>query len=209
MVKRRAGRAASAGLASLLALVAACTPPVDPGYRELLGGGETGVLQPQATTLGPGDRLAIRVYQDEKLGGEFAVASDGTISFPLVGKVEVQGLTCSHVEDDLVERLAAGYIRTPSVTCSVVAFNSKKIFVFGEVKEPGAFVFEDSMSVVQAVTLAGGFSDRAAPNETALVRTVAGEKRRVRIPMEQILRGEVENLLLLPGDILFVPTSIY
>lgn len=204
------GRAALCCVAGLLcaALVWGCTPPVDPLYGALLEP-RNAALQPQAATLGPGDRVVIRVYEDEKLGGEFGVGPDGTISFQLVGKIEVRGLTCSQIEDELIARLAAGYIRSPSVTCTVTAFNSKKIFVFGEVKEPGAFAYEDNMSVVQAVTLAGGFAERAAPNETSIVRTVDGAKVRARVPMDQILKGEEENLPLLPGDIIFIPTSIY
>lgn len=200
-------------LVALLALLwtAACTTPVDPNYLKLLERpGDAGLdeVAPSANTLGASDKLAIRVYEEE-LGGEFVISPDGTINFPLVGKLTVNGLTCSEVEDTLTTRLREGYLRDPSVSCSVIEFNSKKVSVFGEVKRPGNFRYEDRMSVVEAVTSAGGFTERASPNQTTLVRVVQGEKVRVRVPMGAIVEGQVENLLLQPGDIIFVPERFY
>lgn len=204
-----AGEVLTVCLASVASWVmAGCNPPVDPNYGVML---EAPVMEgvPSASALDAGDHFRLRVYPDETLGGEFVVSPDGTISLPLIGKVTVRGLTCSEVEDTVHAGLAANFLRNPSVTCSVLDFNSKKVFVFGEVRQPGAFVYEDNMSVVQAVTLAGGFSDRAATNETSIVRQRDGQKLRARVPMDRIIAGEVENLALLPGDIIFVPTSIY
>ncbi|MEO1270298.1 MAG: polysaccharide biosynthesis/export family protein, partial [Myxococcota bacterium] len=184
-----------------------CSTPVDPNYLRMLE--PTGDAPPSANTLGAGDRIAIRVYNEEGLGGEFVVSPSGTINFPLTGKLQVDGMTCSGVEDELTHALREGYLRRPSVSCSVVEFNSKKIYVFGEVKRPGTFRFDDNMTVVQAVTLAGGFSTRASPNKTTVVRKLDGRKVRVRVPIDAIIEGEVGNLSLQPGDILFVPESLY
>lgn len=200
-------------LVALLVLLwaTACSTPVDPNYLKLLERpGDVGLNEatPSANTLGASDKLAIRVYEED-LGGEFVISPDGTINFPLVGKLTVNGLTCSEVEDTLATRLKEGYLRDPSVSCSVIEFNSKKVSVFGEVKSPGNFRYEDQMSVVEAVTSAGGFTERASPNQTTLVRVVQGEKVRVRVPMGAIVEGQVENLLLQPGDIIFVPERFY
>ena len=81
--------------------------------------------------------------------------------------------------------------------------------MFGEVKKPGTFLFDDNMSVIQAVTLAGGFSALASRNDTTVVRLVNGKKVQARIPIDAIIEGEVSNLQLLPGDILFVPQSLF
>ncbi len=201
-------RAVSALLASLCCalLLGACATPLDPKYTALLEGPSEA---PSASTLGGGDKIALRVYGEEELGGEFVVAPEGTISFPLVGKVKVHGMTCAHVEDALVEKLQNGFLQKPSVTCSVLEYNSKKIFVFGQVKKPGNFRYVDEMSVVQAISEAGGFSERASPDETTLVRVVDGDKLKVRVPVEAIMAGEVTNLNLQPGDILVVPETIY
>ena len=184
-----------------------CVTSVDPNYVRLLE--PTGDAPPSANTLGAGDRIAIRVYGEEGLGGEFVISPSGTINFPLTGKLQVDGMTCSGVEDELTRALREGYLRRPSVSCSVLEFNSKKIYVFGEVKRPGTFRFDDNMTVVQAVTLAGGFSERASENKTTIVRRLDGQKVRVRVPIDAIIEGEVENLQLVPGDILYVPESIY
>lgn len=192
----------------LLALASSCAKPVDPGYSKLLQ--EVAAEKPpSANTLGGGDKVEIRVYREEKLGGEFVVSPEGTINFPLVGKLEVDGLTCAGVEDNLTNKLSAGYLQSPSVTCSVLEYNSKKVFVFGEVKQPGNFRFVDNMSVVQAIADAGGLSNRAAPDDATLVRVVQGKKVKVRVPVEAIMSGEVENLVLMPGDILVIPESVY
>lgn len=196
-------------LAMMAALLGACATPIDPGYLALLEAPSVdGVQPPSSNTLGPSDKINIRVY-NEDLGGEFVISPDGTVSFPYLGKVTVSGLTCSGVEDELMRGLAQGYLREPSVSCSVVERNSKKVSVFGEVKQPGNFLYEDRMSIIQAVTSAGGFTDRAAPDDTTLVRVVQGEKVHVRVPFDAILKGRVESLVLMPGDVIFVPKSLY
>jgi len=184
-----------------------CSTSVDPNYMRLLE--PTGDAPPSANTLGSGDRIGIRVYGEEDLDGEFVISPSGTINFPLTGKLQVNGMTCSGVEDELTQALREDYVRRPSVSCSVLEFNSKKIYVFGEVKRPGTFRFDDNMTVVQAVTLAGGFSERASENNMTVVREIDGRKVRVRVPVDAIIEGQVENLQLMPGDILFVPESLY
>ncbi len=206
------------GTARLMAVLVAvamacvgCSTTIDPNYLRLLQSESQAPLDdvPSANTLGPSDKITISVYNEESLQGDYVISPDGTISFPLVGKLSLNGMTCSQVEDTIAQKLRDGYIRRPSVSCSVTEFNSKKVSVFGEVKAPGNFRFEDRMSIVQAVTSAGGFTERASPSNTTLVRVVQGKKVKVRVPMESIIEGEVENLQLQPGDIIFVPTSIY
>ena len=203
----RGPRAVLGLIVSLCTLSVACAPSVDPEYLKLLEP-EGAEAPPSANTIGPSDKVTIRVYREDEIGGDFVISPDGTIRFPMVGKLVVAGLTCSEIEDQLEKRLGEDYIKNPSVTCSVTEFNSKKISVFGEVHKPGNFAFEDQMSVVQAITSAGGFKDTASPNNTTLVRVVQGEKLRVRVPMAAIVEGEVENLTLMPGDIIFVPRTL-
>lgn len=185
-----------------------CTTAIDPAYLRLVEH-PTGDSAPSANTLGPGDKLAVRVYDEEKLGGEFVVAPGGTINFPLIGKLEVDGLTCAEIEDQVARRLTEGYLNAPSVSCSVLEFESKKVAVFGEVNSPGNFRYVDRMTVVQAVADAGGFKDTASQDGTTLVRVVQGSEQTARVPVSAILAGEVANLELLPGDIIVVPRSIY
>ena len=105
--------------------------------------------------------------------------------------------------------LQNGYFRRPQVSVLVKEYNSKKVFVFGEVQKPGTFPFEENMSVVQAVTLAGGFTKTAAKNNTNVTRLVDGQEQKLRVPVEEIAIGQTRNFLLQPGDIVFVPESFF
>jgi protein involved in polysaccharide export with SLBB domain len=88
-------------------------------------------------------------------------------------------------------------------------YNSKKVFVFGEVQKPGTFPFEGDMSIVQVITLAGGFTKQAARNNTNVTRIVDGQEQKIRVPVEDIGVGRERNFLLRPGDIVFVPESFF
>jgi len=161
----------------------------------------------QTATLGPGDVVEIRVYQEKDLSGLYRLSSDGTFEYPLVGQVKAEGLTPGTLSDLLVTRLKSGYLRNPQVTVFVKEYNSKKVFVLGQVNKPGTFVFEDKMSIVQAITLAGGFKSLAAKDRIVLTRVIDGEEKKFVVPVEQIGLGKKQNLLLQPGDIIFVPET--
>ena len=100
-------------------------------------------------------------------------------------------------------------LRNPQVSIFVKEYNSKKVFVFGEVQKPGTFVFEDTMNIVQAVTLAGGFAAHAAKNSVSVTRLVDGEEQRIKVAVDDIGTGRAANFPLRPGDIVFVPESIF
>lgn len=162
-----------------------------------------------ASTLGPGDVVEVRVYQEADLSGTFRVSPEGTIDYPLCGRVSVAGKTSSQAADVLTGCLGAKYVRHPSVSVQIREYNSKKIFVLGQVTKPGTFPYEDHMSIVQAITLAGGFLKTAAPNSTNVTRVVEGKETKIRVPVEDIGIGREKNFELQPGDIVFVPESIF
>jgi len=162
-----------------------------------------------AQTLGSGDVFSVRVVGEEELSGDYRVASDGTISFPFCGKLGVDGETATQISGKLTACLADGYLKNPQVTVFLKEHNSKKIFVFGEVNKPGTFVFEDRMNVVQAITLAGGFTKLAARNSVLVTRSVDGKEQRFRVAVDDIGTGKQANLLLHPGDIIYVSESFF
>jgi protein involved in polysaccharide export with SLBB domain len=161
------------------------------------------------TSLGPGDLLEVRVFQEEDLSGAFRLSPEGTIDYPLCGKVSLLGKTTSGASDVLTACLANGFLRKPQVTVLIREYNSKKVFVFGEVQRPGTFPFEQGMSVVQAITIAGGFTKVAAKNNTNVTRIVEGHEKKIRVPVEDIGVGREKNFELQPGDIVFVPESFF
>lgn len=185
------------------------------------GGGEADVHQPMlsadggtakapsASTLGPGDLVEIRVFEEKDLSDVWTLSSEGVINYPLCGKVSLLGLDQIQAAAVLQKCLADGFIKRPQVSVIVRQYNSKKIFVLGEVNKPGTFPFEDNMSIIQAITLAGGFTKLAAQNGTSVTRLVEGREQKFRVPVQEIGTGREKNFPLLPGDIVFVPESFF
>ncbi|HET8540345.1 MAG TPA: polysaccharide biosynthesis/export family protein [Anaeromyxobacter sp.] len=166
-------------------------------------------VQVGASTLGPGDVIEVRVYREAEISGVYQVGAEGDVVFPLCQRVVVGGLTPNGAADKFRECLAAGFMRDPQVTVLVREYNSKKVFVFGEVQKPGTFVYQDGMSIVQAVTLAGGFTRTASQNSTSVTRRVKGQEVKIRVTVQDIALGKAPNFTLEPGDIVYVPESLF
>ncbi len=161
------------------------------------------------STLGAGDLVEVRVFQEADLSGAYRLSPEGTVDYPLCGKVALAGMTSSGAADALTKCLAHGYLRRPQVSVLIREYNSKKIFVFGEVQKPGTFPYEENMSIVQAITLAGGFTKVASKNGAQVTRIVEGQEQKVRVAVEDIGVGREKNFSLRPGDIVFVPESFF
>lgn len=191
----------------LVAFLAACGPTrVDPGYEALV---QQEHAVPAIGELGSGDKFELRVHNEPELSGEFTVSTDGTINFPYLGRVAVDGKTCAQVEDELTAGLANGYLNEPNVRCSITEYNSKRIFIFGEVKTPGSFPYRSNITLIEAMALAGGFAERADANKTKLSRVIRGTEIQVQVPVQEIVEGRSQNIKLLPGDIVYVPPLAY
>jgi polysaccharide export outer membrane protein len=191
-------------LTSILLLAAAC------GSKQPVGLEPEATAEAPDTTLGPEDVFDVRVFGEKELSSTYRVASDGTIDFPLIGTVSVTGKTPTEVADLIEEKLIEGeFIKKHQVSILVTEYNSKKISVFGQVKEPGTFPYQDGMSVVEAIAKAGGFTSMAKANDTIVIRVVEGEKKRFKVPVEAIGEGREPNFVLRAGDILFVPERVF
>jgi polysaccharide export outer membrane protein len=192
-------------LSAVTALVAACPQTQPNDYISIPV--DTAKLR-DTITLGPGDVFEARVYDEKDLSGLFRVSSEGTIHFPLLGEVSVLNKTASEIATLLQDLLRDGYLREPFVTVTIKEYNSKKIFVLGQITKPGTFPFEGEMNVIQAITLAGGFTQSARKNAVIVTRVEGGEEKRIRIPVEKISEGLSPNFTLRPGDIVFVPEAV-
>jgi polysaccharide export outer membrane protein len=159
-------------------------------------------------TLGPGDIIEVKVYQDKDLSGIYQISSDGTIDFPLIGKIEASNKTASDVAKTIQERLRDGYFKDPFVSVVVREVVSKLIYVLGQVEKPGTFPYREGMTIVHAITLAGGLTKIARPNSVVVTRVVDGKENRILVPLKDISEGKAKNFSLMPGDIIFVPESI-
>ncbi|MBK9519028.1 MAG: polysaccharide biosynthesis/export family protein [Anaeromyxobacter sp.] len=193
-------------LAALL-VVAGCaprsrpTPPPPPS--------NAAAVDLAATSLGAGDLFEVRVFQEPELSGVYQVGPQGDIIFPLCKRVVVGGLTANGAAEKLRACLSEGFMRNPQVSVLVKEYNSKKVFVFGEVQKPGTFAFEDGMSIIQALTLAGGFTRNAAQNSTSVTRLVNGQEVKSKVNVQDIALGKAPNVTLEPGDIVYVPESMF
>ncbi len=182
-----------------------CPPPGGDGYINLPI--DTKTLR-NSITLGPGDIFEARVYGEKDLSGEFRVSTEGTIHFPLIGETVVQNLSPSEVSTLLQDLLREGYLREPYVTVRIVQYNSKKIFVLGQVAKPGTFPFEGKMNIIQAITLAGGFTNMSRKNSVIVTRAEGTAEQRIRVPVDRISEGLAPNFSLQPEDIVYVPETV-
>ncbi len=157
------------------------------------------------TTLGPGDVFEVRVFQQEKLTSVYSASAEGTISFPLIGTVEINGKSPAMVETEIRDRLADGYLKNPQVSVLVKEYKSKKISVFGQVRKPGTLGFTEGMTVIEAVSQAGGFTPMARENAVTITRDLGGDKQSYTVPVESIGKGNAKQFFIRPGDVIFVP----
>ncbi|MEZ4269935.1 MAG: polysaccharide biosynthesis/export family protein [Myxococcota bacterium] len=158
--------------------------------------------------LGPGDIFEVAVYGEKELSGPFRISSDGSIDFPLVGRIMVGGLSSDGVQQLLTERLMS-FLKSPQVSIFVKEFNSQKVYVYGQVQKSGTFRYEQGMSIVQAITLAGGFTKVADKDGVVVTRRIDEREQTIRVSVEDIGRGKTPNLNLNPGDIVFVPETMF
>lgn len=171
--------------------------------------GPTKVTEPPHGGLRPGDGLEIRVFDEDRFNGEYEVAEDGTIDFPIVGGVAVAGMTKDQVARLLEQRLADGYLNNPHVVVQVKARGNREVSVLGQVNEAGSIDWRDGLTLVQAVSLAGGLTTFAAPNRVKLTRRTGrgDETTTIEVSLKAIVDGRAEDVVLRPGDIVFVPES--
>jgi len=162
-----------------------------------------------STTLGPGDVIDVRVYDEPDLSTTYQVGSDGSIQFPLIGKIEIAHKTPAEAANAISDKLKTSYLRDPQVSIFVKEFNSKRIYVMGQVEKPGVFAYEDDMNILRAIILAGGPTKLAAKRNVLLTRKTADGETQIEVSIEDVGRGQAENIALKPGDIIFVPESIF
>ncbi len=162
------------------------------------------------TTIGPGDVFSVRVYGEEELSGNHQVAPDGTIDFPLLGSVDVSGMEPPAIAEELKRQLKErDLLRDPHVSVYVEEYASKRISVVGAVANPGTFALEPGMTVVQAISMAGGFSSLADRDGTVVTRRVGEETVRYRVPVAKVTSGQARDIEVAAGDIIFVPERLF
>jgi len=156
--------------------------------------------------IGPGDVLSIDIWKEPDLSKQVSVRLDGHISLPLITDVEVAGLTCTELRSQLMDKYK-DYVDVPEVSVTVVQSLSKKIYMLGKINDPGEYPLQKEMTIVQAVSLAGGLAQWADSSDVKLIRKINGVEKTFRVDYDAIVSGEdlSQNVLLQPDDTIFVP----
>jgi polysaccharide export outer membrane protein len=157
--------------------------------------------------IGAGDVLHIVVWHEsDATVPSVVVRPDGKISMPLLKEVSVLGLTPSQLGDKITQELTK-FLTAPDVTVIVTTVNSKKIYLVGAVKRPGPLPYNYRMSVLQALTEAGGLTEFAKHKKIYVLRAENGRERKLPFDYDAVLRGEhMElNVVLVAGDTIVVP----
>ena len=158
-------------------------------------------------TIGREDVLDVAVWRDPELTRTLPVRPDGFISMPLLGEVQAAGKTPNQLADELKQKLTP-YVQEPRVTVVVREVNSSRVFVTGEVTHPGAYPLRGRVSLVQAIALAGGFTDFADSNGIVVMRQ-GDDGTRIPVRYKDLLKGGEKDkpveFILRPGDTIVVP----
>jgi len=156
--------------------------------------------------IGNDDVLAINVWKEPDISRSIPVRSDGKISLPLVGEVQAAGLTPLKLEKDIAGKLK-NYISEPEVTVMVQQVNSQKFNILGQVVRPGSYVIANSLTVLDAIALAGGFRDFAKQKSIYVLRQSATGESRIPFNYKDVGQGKnmSQNIKLQPGDTIIIP----
>ena len=171
--------------------------------------------QPQYV-VGAQDVLSIVVWDQADLSGKYTVETDGTFTFPLIGRFKAGGLTLRDVEAELRKRLTDGFFKNPQLSVSVDQYRSQRIYIVGEVRQPGTYPLTGDMTLIEALARAGSTSDRAS-REALIVRAPAGRagtgpvlpdqaeaSEIVKVNLKDLQSGRGQEVTLRDGDTIFV-----
>ena len=156
--------------------------------------------------IGPEDMLNVNVWKEAEMSGTVPVRPDGKISLPLLNDVQAAGLTATQLAAQVTEKLKK-YLEQPRVTVVVTQVNSRRYFVLGEVTRAGAYPLLPNMTVLQALSSAGGFTQFANSKNIYVLRVENGKQNKLPFNYRDVVKGRntEQNILLKPGDTIVVP----
>jgi polysaccharide export outer membrane protein len=172
---------------------------------QTLEGSKTAMVEP-LYLIQPNDILQIYVWKDPNLSEKVLVRPDGHISFPLVKDLRAANLTPVQLAQQMEDSLKK-YIDVPNVTVIVDAIQSYRVYVTGKVAKPGAISNEKPITVLQAIALAGGFTEFADPTSISIIRGAGEDGQLWKFNYPEVIKGRnfSQNMLLKAGDAVVVP----
>lgn len=160
-----------------------------------------------AYKLHQGDVLQVSVWGEEKLQSQSLVLPDGSITYPLAGRVEVVGLTAAEVEKRIAAKLKP-YLPDPQVSVVITTIAGNSVHVLGKVVKPGQILMSGPMRFLEALSIAGGFDKFAEKSAIKVIRNTPNGQKAIPVGnYEQLIKGENldNNILLMPGDTIVIP----
>ena len=156
--------------------------------------------------IGPGDVLMVSIWKDESLTREVVVLPDGTISFPLIGLIKAEDKTLAELKTEIEKRIKK-YVPDPVLWVSVRNMNSANIYILGRVNNPGRFLLNSRVNVLQGLAIAGGLTPFANNNDIKIFRTEENGTKLIRFRYNDVITGKnlEENITLKRGDVIIVP----
>ncbi len=161
---------------------------------------------PEAYKLNQGDMLQISVWGEESLQKEVKILPDGSISFPLAGRVEVANTSSTEVEKRITEKLKT-YLPDPQVTVVVSNIEGNRAYIIGKVQKPGPILLTGPMTILQALSLAGGLDKFADLDSIKILRGLGKAQKVISVNYDKLIQGQSleSNILLNTGDTILVP----
>ncbi len=155
--------------------------------------------------IGPSDVLAVTVWKEPTLSSSLLVRPDGMISLPLLGDIQATGLTPLQLADQITTKLKK-YVQDPNVSVVISQIHSKVVYLLGEVAKKGPIEMTSGMTLLEAISSAGGLTDYANTKKIYILRDVSGTHQKIPVRYKDALKGNSAlNLVLKPGDTIVVP----
>ena len=173
---------------------------------EMSSGVAVAAEKPEIYQLHQGDKVLISVWREETLQKEVVVLPDGSVTFPLIGRVEVAGLSTPEVEQSITAKLKK-YFPEPIVTVVIIGTDGNRAYITGKVMRPGPLIISGPTSVLQAISMAGGFDKFADESSIKVIRTKTDGQVILPVNYKDIISGKniTTNIQLQAGDTLVVP----
>jgi polysaccharide export outer membrane protein len=165
------------------------------------------VPKPEEFQIGPGDKIQIKVWRHTDLDMDITIAPDGSLTYPLIGRIIVSGMTYSKLVEKLTGAISEFY-SDPQVTVNILEVKNQKIFVIGEVTHPSVLQLSNEMSILEALTIAGGINPAARTDNVLLIRGDLTKPKLYTVNVKAIYsQGDTAQMVYLQrGDIVMVPT---
>lgn len=210
IVTRRSKHLVTSALMALIVSGCAAGPGGSVPYSPVGFGAPDEVLvqrSDEIATIVPMDKLRVTVFQEENVSGDFAVDAAGRIDYPLLGLLEVQGLTAPQLSEMIRTRLASSYFRDPKVQVTLTEAAARTVTVEGAVGRSGIFPIEGQTTLIRAVALANGTTQDANDSRVIVFRQIGGQRMAAAFDLKAIRRAEAEDPRIYGNDVIVVPGS--